>query len=152
MSGKREIIKEKSKGFLRIKHLLWPQSPQQLSAQDGVGYPERQREKREREEDTQSHSVSKHSWNAKGQSFIRANPYLQQGPLGRAGIPHGQRSVPAMQCHHTAAQCPGKAEALSTHSVLKHSLTELLDLLKKQEHFHELTTKVVSSRAHGGSG
>lgn len=147
MSDRREIIKEKSKGFLRIKHLLWPQNPEQLSAQDRVGHPER-----EREEDTQEHSISKHTWNAKGQSFIWANPYLQQGPLGRAGIPHGQRSVPALQCHHTAAQCPGKAEALSTHSVLKHSLTEPLDLLKKQEHFHELITKVVSSRARGASG
>lgn len=43
LSGKREIIKEKSKGFLRIKHLLWPQSCQQLSAQDGVGHPEGER-------------------------------------------------------------------------------------------------------------
>lgn len=143
LSGKREIIKEKNKGFLRIKHLLWPQSSQQLSAQDGMGHPER---------GGYSVTISKHTWNAKGQSFIWANPYLQQGPLGRAGIPHGQRSVPALQCHHRAAQCPGKAEALSTNSVLKHSLTELLDLLKKQEHFHELKTKVVSSRAHGASG
>lgn len=46
LSGKREVIKEKSKGFLRIKHLLWPQSSQQLSAQDGVGHPQRERERR----------------------------------------------------------------------------------------------------------
>lgn len=59
MSGRREIIKEKSKGFLRIKHLLWPQSPQQLSAQDGVGHPERERE-RERRILSHTQSVNTH--------------------------------------------------------------------------------------------
>lgn len=145
LSGKREIIKEKSKGFLRIKHLLWPHSSQQLSAQDGVGHPERGRR-------ILSNTQSVIHTECQRTKFHLGNPYLKQGPLGRAGIPHGQRSVPVLQCHHRAAQNPGKAEALSTHSVLKLSLTELLDLLKKQEHFHELTAKVVSSRARGASG
>lgn len=33
-SDKRKIIKKKTKGFLRIRHLLWTHSPQQLSAQE----------------------------------------------------------------------------------------------------------------------
>lgn len=71
LSGKREIIKEKSKGFLRIKHLLWPHSSQQLSAQDGVGHPERGRRILSNTQSVNTHGMPKDKVSS-GQSIFKA--------------------------------------------------------------------------------
>lgn len=143
LSGKREIIKEKSKGFLRIKQTSAVGTELPAAQCTGwSGHPKRERIL-SNTQSVNTHGMPKDKVSS-GQSIFTAGSSRKGWNPSRPKV----SASPAVPPHST--QCPGKA--LSTHSVLKHSLTELLDLLKKQELFHELRTKVVSSRAHGASG
>lgn len=91
LSGKREIVKEKSKGFLRIKHLLWPQS--------SVGHPEGDRRILINTQSVNTHGMPKDKVSS-GQSIFTAgssrkgwNPSRPKVSASPAVSPHSSTTA-----------------------------------------------------------